>query len=64
MTTKAELLHLLGDLHDREIAKMGKYLANMDSRGQISSEGNYHKGYAAGLRIAINLAKTLPDPHS
>ena len=59
--TKAEMLHLLDDLHERELRKMGRHLANMDSRGQIGSEGNYHNGVAAGLRLAIQLTKALTD---
>jgi hypothetical protein len=57
--TRDEVIHLIDDLHRRQLDKMGKYLGNMDSRGQISSEGNYYSGYLAGLNVALNLVKTI-----
>ena len=60
--TRDEIVHLIDDLHKREMGKLAGYLGNMDSRGQISSKGNYHNGVATGLRLALNLVKTIHDP--
>ena len=58
-----DIKRCLADFHQREIAKMGKYLANMDSRGEISREGNFHNGYAQGLQIAIKMLDAVKsDP--
>lgn len=60
--TKDEIARLLGDLRERELDAMRPHLANMDSRGQISSKGNYHSGAAKAFEIAINMVRTIDAP--
>lgn len=55
--TRDEIVKMLSDLRERQIDEMRPHLANMDSRGQISSKGNYYSGIAKGLELAINLVK-------
>lgn len=59
--TRDEIINLLSDCREREFDQMRRHLANMDSRGEISSKGNYHSGAAKAFEIAINLVRTI-DP--
>jgi hypothetical protein len=59
VATRDEIIHLLDDLRTRQFDEMRPHLANMDSRGEISSKGNYHSGVAKGLEIALNLVRTI-----
>jgi len=53
---------MLMDMRERQLDAIRPHLANMDSRGEISSKGNYHSGVAKGLELAIGLVKAIETP--